>query len=43
MNDKWTKDDTKLMVWYVISVLIFLLLIIGPSPYWLDGGGMILR
>lgn len=43
MNEKWTKDDTKMMILFIAFVLIFMLLIIGPKPYWLDGGGVILK
>lgn len=42
-QDKWSKDDFKWMFWFAVFVVVFLLLIIGPKPYWIDGGGMILR
>lgn len=40
---KWTKNDFKEFFWVVLFILIFFILILGPKPYWLDGGGVILR
>ena len=42
-DDKFTKKDWIGLAWYVIFVLVFFLLILGPKFYWLPGGGFILQ
>jgi len=37
------KEDWKFFLFTILLVLTFLLLILAPKPYWLDGGGVILR
>ena len=40
---EFKKEDWKFVVWAIVMIIAFLLLILAPKPYWLDGGGMILQ
>ena len=37
------KEDWKFVVWAIIMIIAFLLLILAPKPFWLDGGGFVWR
>ena len=45
---EWTqmdfkKEDWKFVVWAIVMIIGFLLLILAPKPFWLDGGGFVWR
>ena len=37
------KEDWKFVVWAIVMIIAFLLLILVPKPFWLNGGGMLWR
>ena len=37
------KEDWKFVVWSIVMIIAFLLLILAPKPFWLDGGEFVWR